>query len=772
MKTKKFYLLSFFLPIIIVLLALLFTNELNKEAFIISDMKNQYIGFFSYLKNIDSITDLFYSFSKGLGGNMLPDFFYYLSSPLNILIFLPINIITSISIIILLKFGLCGLSSYLFFKTKLENKYALLFSLCYSLSSYMINFYFNTMWIDAVYMLPLVLIGLDRLINKKNSSFYILTLFLSILFNYYITFSTCIFLILYFLYETIIYNKLSKKLILKFIFSSFISAILASFIIIPIIINIINISRPVDFQSLTSFKEIIEGIFVFVIKLFPCTNNANTIEGVFTFNIYSSLLTLILFILFILNKNINKKEKFLTIILLLIFLSSFLLNFLSYIWHGFSYPSAFFFRYSYLFVFFIIYIASKQIKYNITKKDMILVSFIVLIFLIICIFYNNLYNANFIYLSFLFIITYLFIIYNKLKLSSNVFYGFILLITIIELFVNTSSSFVTKKEYQKNTDYFPQNTNNSISNLRTNGIPSYSFNDDFIYDRKGTMYSSSNISNDIKNFYYKIGAYSTNTSIYLSENNKVIYNILGINNGSIGYQAKNINNINYINSFDYQNKIIKNISGLNKNIYNIINLKKIDNYTYEAFIPNNADLYLSVDIDFTNYVYKYNIGKIYINDELIKDINNYNHNYGLIKVKNKYKDKSINIRLEIENKNININNLNLAYINRNNYKYYINYLDDSKFNITYFNNNKINGDINIKDSCYLFLSIPYDKNWNIYVDNKKIKAKKVFDTFIGFKINEGYHEIKMIYIPKEFIIGITISTITIITIIICKKTRL
>lgn len=772
MKNKRFYLLSFFIPIFIVLLALLFTNELNKEAFIISDMKNQYIGFFAYLKNIDSITDLFYSFSKGLGGNMLPDFFYYLSSPLNILLFLPIDIITIISIIILLKFGICGLTSYLFFKTKIENKYALLFSLCYSLSSYMINFYFNTMWIDAVYMLPLILIGVDRLINEKGSSFYIGTLFLSILFNYYITFSTCIFLVLYFLYETIITNKLSKKIILKFIFSSLISTLLASFIILPIIVNIINISRPVDFQSLTSFKDIIEGIFVFIIKLFPCTNNANTIEGVFTFNIYSSLLTLILFILFILNKNINKKEKFLTILLLLIFLFSFLLNPLSYIWHGFSYPSAFFFRYSYLFIFFIIYIASKQIKYIINKKDMVLVSIILLIFLIICIFYNNLYNANFIYLSFLFITIYLFLIYNKEKLNSNNFYIFILLITIIELFINTSSSFVTKKEYQKEIDYFPKNIDSIISNLRTNSIPSYSLNDDFIYDRKGTMYSSSNISKKMKDFYYKIGAYSTNTSMYLSENNKVIYDILGINNGSIGYQAKNINNVIYINSFDYQNKIIKNITGLEKDIFTKIKLNKISNYTYETFIPNDSDLYLSVDIDFTKYVYKYNIGKLYINDELIKYINNYGHNYGIIKIKNKYKNKSIKIRLDVEDKNININNLNLAYVNKKNYNNYINYLNNNELNITHFNNNKINGNINIKDNSYLFLSIPYDKNWNIYVDGKKIKKLKVFDTFIGFKINKGYHEVKLIYIPKEFILGLIISTITFIILIMCKKTRI
>lgn len=771
MKNKRFYLLSFFIPIFIVLLALLFTNELNKEAFIISDMKNQYIGFFAYLKNIDSITDLFYSFSKGLGGNMLPDFFYYLSSPLNILLFLPIDIITIISIIILLKFGICGLTSYLFFKTKIENKYALLFSLCYSLSSYMINFYFNTMWIDAVYMLPLILIGVDRLINEKGSSFYIGTLFLSMLFNYYVTFSTCIFLILYFLYESILNNILSKKLIIKFIFSSIISVLLASFVILPIIVNIINISRPIDFQSLTSFKDFIEGFLVFIIKLFPCTNNVNTIEGVFTFNIYSSLLSLVLFILFLNNKEIEKKEKILTFLVLGIFIFSFLLNPLSYIWHGFSYPSAFFFRFSYLFIFFIIYIFSKQIKYKINRNNFILASFILFLFLIICYFYNNLYNSNFIYLSFLLITFYLFIIYNKEKLNSRYFYFLILIFTIIELFVNTSSSLVTKKEYQVKKDYYPKNINNDKSYLRTNNIPFYSFNDNFIYQTKGTMYSSSNIPQNIKNFYYKIGAYSTNTSIYLSKNNKVIYNLLGINDGSIGYQAKNLNNINYINQFDYQNKFIKNITGLNDNIFNTIDLNKINNCTYGAFIPNEDDLYLSVDINFTNYVYKYNIGKIYINDKFVSYIDNYSHNFGIIKIKNKYKNKSVKIKLEIDNENIKVKSLNLAYVNRNNYDNYINYLDNNKLNITYFNNNKLAGNIKINNNSYLFLSIPYDKNWNIYIDNKKIKPKKVLNTFIGFKIDNGYHQIRMIYIPKEFIIGLIISFTTFIGLIIHRKTR-
>ena len=76
--------------------------------------------------------------------------------------------------------------------------------------------------------------------------------------------------------------------------------------------------------------------------------------------------------------------------------------------------------------------------------------------------------------------------------------------------------------------------------------------------------------------------------------------------------------------------------------------------------------------------------------------------------------------------------------------------------------NKVTGDINVSDEKTLFMSIPYDRNWKVYVDGKKANYDKILDQFIGIKLNKGKHKIKMIYVSKEFNYGIVISLISFI----------
>ena len=52
-----------------------------------SDLENQYVQFFSYLREIyKGNHSIFYTFSKTFGGEMLSLYAYYLMSPLNIIL--------------------------------------------------------------------------------------------------------------------------------------------------------------------------------------------------------------------------------------------------------------------------------------------------------------------------------------------------------------------------------------------------------------------------------------------------------------------------------------------------------------------------------------------------------------------------------------------------------------------------------------------------------------------------------------------------------------
>ena len=59
--------------------------------------------------------------------------------------------------------------------------------------------------------------------------------------------------------------------------------------------------------------------------------------------------------------------------------------------------------------------------------------------------------------------------------------------------------------------------------------------------------------------------------------------------------------------------------------------------------------------------------------------------------------------------------------------------------------NTIAGKIDVQTTGYFITSIPYDKNFTIYVDGKQAVPKKVNTAFLGFSIESGEHSVVIIY---------------------------
>ena len=72
------------------------------------------------------------------------------------------------------------------------------FGIFYALSGYMAAYSWNIMWLDCIILFPLIMLGLERLVEEKRGMMYCLTLGVSILSNYYISIMTCIFMVIYF----------------------------------------------------------------------------------------------------------------------------------------------------------------------------------------------------------------------------------------------------------------------------------------------------------------------------------------------------------------------------------------------------------------------------------------------------------------------------------------------------------------------------------------------------------------------------------------------
>lgn len=197
-KSKIPYYLSFFIPFIIFFMYF----ALHKFNILTVDLGQQYVDFFSFLRNslFTHPSNLIYSFQNGLGNSMLGTDAYYLLSPFNLILFLfsknqlPIAIL----LLITLKIGAMGLSSFFYWKKRIPDYYALSSSLAYALCGYVIANHFNLMWLDSAILLPLLVNEIDHCLYNKPNHLILLT-FLLWFTNFYTGFMVLLFGFLYFL---------------------------------------------------------------------------------------------------------------------------------------------------------------------------------------------------------------------------------------------------------------------------------------------------------------------------------------------------------------------------------------------------------------------------------------------------------------------------------------------------------------------------------------------------------------------------------------------
>ena len=89
---------------------------------------------------------------------------------------------------------------------KTDSPIILCFAIMYALSGYMAAYNWNVMWLDCIALAPIIIRGLEKLVNEGSGRLYCLTLALAILSNYYICIMICIFLVLYFIVLLIVKN--------------------------------------------------------------------------------------------------------------------------------------------------------------------------------------------------------------------------------------------------------------------------------------------------------------------------------------------------------------------------------------------------------------------------------------------------------------------------------------------------------------------------------------------------------------------------------------
>ncbi|WP_462410947.1 YfhO family protein [Neobacillus sp. Marseille-QA0830] len=353
------YLLAFLLPFILLggVFAVWGVYPFGDRSILMSDQFTQYIPFYQHYYDIlKGKGSFFYAWEAGMGTNFWGTFAYYLASPLSpiVLLFNQKHLPEAFIIMTLAKVGLSGLFMYLFLSLQFKSERTIkwTFSTFYALISFSIGYFFNIMWLDSIYMLPLVLLGVERLFRKK----YLLFLFsLSILFisNFYMAYITGLFTFLYFVLRNFLESNSNWKVILLRFFSFFACVFAAggisAFVTVPTYLLLKVNDQPANWSGALQPAF---GFFEFIAKLYNGSINLLTMP-----NVFCGLLVLLLVPLFFSSPKINSREKIVYFLLLCILFLSFQIDGLNYIWHAFEKPSGYLQRFAFVFSFMLIFLA-------------------------------------------------------------------------------------------------------------------------------------------------------------------------------------------------------------------------------------------------------------------------------------------------------------------------------------------------------------------------------------------------------------------------------
>lgn len=529
------YVFSFFIPVLIFLF-IMKNNDVvpfGNNTLAIYDLQGQYLSFISYYRTIFlSKENFLYTFSKPLGGDMVSLLTYYLFSPFNLLylFFDNSSLPLGLSIVTLLKIGSAGLTMFIFLDYKYKNKSLgnLIFALSYALSSYMIVYHFNIMWIDAVIFLPLIILGFERIMEQKKPYLYAIFLAISIISNYYTGFMTCIFVVIFFFYRvyTKERDKIEKKNIYRlFIEGSLLAGVLSSIGWLNAIVAMSGTKTEIGNGDMTSFKLLMElpGFF----------NNLS--GGSFTgVNeiiagaplIFAGCFCLYLAIMYFANKGVNKDERIGAGIIFGIFVVSFFVTAINNFWHGGAAPNWFTYRFAFLFIFFMIYIASKELNEHletIQARDYIFV----ILFATIQMFFN-LFNkeTNMFFIELPMAIVMLGATYALVKMKKPIIQfvslSVILGVNLLDLTISGNqniathtegnSHYMSNKQYQEDlekitpvVDYVKSyDTSGDFYRMEKTFYRSSTYNlannDSFLFDYPGISHYSSNDKLDVRNY--------------------------------------------------------------------------------------------------------------------------------------------------------------------------------------------------------------------------------------------------------------------------------
>ncbi|MGN1090494.1 MAG: YfhO family protein, partial [Huintestinicola sp.] len=367
-KGHKNYIFVFFLAAIILFAAyaVFGVHPFGDMSVLVLDLNGQYVYYFENLRDIlHGDGSPFISWSRNLSGEIMGMFAYYLASPFTLIpMVLPRSWMTeSLLIMQLCKVGTAAVTFYYYLKhsQNCRSSTCMIFSLLYSLMGYMIVQLMNPMWLDGLIYLPLIIYGIEKIIDENSWLRFIIPLALMFMAHFYIGWMIVFFSIIYF-----IYYYFAGKRDFTFSFKSFffagikfatggvIAACTAGWVLLPLYYSLslgkFEFSTPsytvkTQFELLDFFKNLLPNVYD------TCRPEGSPI-------VYCGVITLILVPLFFLNSKVRFRQKMGLGAVLASVLLSMYLSTADLAWHGFQVPNWLPYRYSFTFSFVLLVMAA------------------------------------------------------------------------------------------------------------------------------------------------------------------------------------------------------------------------------------------------------------------------------------------------------------------------------------------------------------------------------------------------------------------------------
>lgn len=778
------------------------------RSFLYMDMYHQYMPFFSeFMEKVKAGESLYYSWNVGVGSNFLALYVYYLASPLHWLAFLfpQEYLLEFMSYLVIVKIGLCGLTFcyYLRRHFNTQSVTTVLFSIFYALSGFMAAYNWNIMWLDCVWLLPLILWGLEKLVKEGKPIMYCVTLALSILTNYYISIMICIFLVLYFI-SLVLTNERFWKPVWQFAVYSLLAGGLAAVLLVPEICAI----WVTDFGAM-EFPKKIESYFSILDELARhqlCVSNERGLDH--WPNIYCGVAVFLLVPLFAVNDKISIKRRFAMLSLTGIMLFSFSTNVLDFIWHGLNYPDSLPARQSFIYIFLILVICYEAFLHiqELEKKTIVNCFLGAILFLLFCEKFveHDDFAVGIEVLTIVFLAIYGVLLYyyhrHKEREWQIVLCMVAFLVAGIENGINTENTSlgtVNREEYlsqigdyQELYAYAEEQTDGF---LRMEKFARTTKNDGTLAGYPTASVFSSTMNSDVADFYEKLGMRHSKVYYCFDGATALTSALLNVNYmfGDTADALQNEGNVktdrlytavaesgditlyecNYTLPFGYvvpvdyelpeiktkeplklQNEIVESL-GVDSNLFTKLDVsRQDDNIVLEA--NANAYYYAVVSADGTSKIDA--VGEY--GTKHFKDLKNGCVLYvGYLKkgqevtfVNGDEEDETAGISLTAYRMNLDVLQEVLGKLSAQHMDY-VSY-DDTH----------IEGHITMTEAGQVVLTVPYEAGWRVCVNGTEVETGLFGDCFMTVTLEPGKYKITMDYDPEGRIEGIWLSLVSLV----------